>query len=172
MIASVNAITANLTMALIDRTVYRIQSLAQSPVSPIKQFSDTVTISPAASDLLNALQKQNNDDYAQQLANTADLAAMGTVATQTQLQATAQTSASPIEPFLDTATISTAASDTANDIQRQNDNDYAQQLADNTTLAATETVATQNREIISAVYNMASANSFQPRRISREELKI
>lgn len=172
MIDSVNAISANSTRAWFDGTVSRMQLLAQPSVSPIKQFSDTVSISPAASDLVNALQTQNNDDYIQQLANSANLMAMGTVETQNQVQANAQPSVSPIEQFLDTVTISTAASDMANALQTQNNNDYAQQSADSANLAAAETVATQNREIISAVYNMASANSFRPRRIPQKELQI
>jgi hypothetical protein len=172
MIDSVNTISASSTIAGINAKGNQVKSIAQIPANPIEQFSDIVTISPAASDLLNVLQKQNNEDYAQQLANTANLAAMGTVATQNQVQANDQPSVSPIEQFLDTATISTAANDMANDLQRQNDNDYAQQLADSANLAAAEMVATQNREIISAVYNMASSNSFRPRIISRKDLKI
>jgi hypothetical protein len=159
-------------MAWINTTGFQVRAFALPTVSPIKQFSDTVTISPAASDLVNALQTQNNDDYVQQLANSANLTAMGTVETQNQVQAIAQPSGSPIEEFLDTVIISPDASDLATALQTQNNNDYAQQSANTANLAATETVATQNMEIASAAYNMASSNSFRPRRISQKDLQI
>ncbi|MDQ5988429.1 MAG: hypothetical protein CSYNP_04189 [Syntrophus sp. SKADARSKE-3] len=169
---AVNAINANSAITLIDRGDIRLRAIADLPPMPLKPFSDSAAISEAASDFAKALRARNADDFAQQMVNLADPAATGTVAAQYQVQADVQPSLEPVEQSPDTVTISQDAIDMANDLQKQDDRDYGQQLADTANLAATETVATQNREIISALYNMSSAYGIRRRAISQKDLQI
>ncbi len=169
MIDSANAISTNPVLAAIAANALQIRAIADLPPTYSAQFSDTVTVSRAATDLADALKTQNTDDFARQLANAADQAAAGTTATQDQVQANDRLSLDTAEQFLDTV----AAEDVlANDLQAQKDRDYAQLLADIANLTATETVATQNMEIDSAAYSMASANRYRQRRVSLKDLKI
>jgi hypothetical protein len=169
MIDSTNAISANPVLAAFIANAQLIRARADLPLPSVAQFSDTVVISQEATDLSNALKTQNTDDFARQLANTVDQAAAGITAAQDQVQANDHPSLDTIEQFLDTVTVEDIL---ANDLQAQNDRDYAQLLADIANLTATETVATQNSEINSAAYSMASANSFRQRSASLKDLKI
>jgi hypothetical protein len=172
MIDSVNAISTNPVLAAIAANALQIRAIADLSASFIAQSSDTVTVSQAATDLADALNTQNTDDFTRQLAKAADQAATETAVAQDQVQANDQLSLDTVVQSLDTATDSEVEDNLANDLQLQKDRDYAQLLADIANLTATEEVATQNMEIDSAVYSMASANSFRQRRISLKDLKI